>query len=436
MNTNMKRKLLKTVQRINSTAGCLALSVVFASAISALLSGGAEQLIGGGFNIGDKRAYQRLSSLSYASVLLGTAAIALTSCVGASLSYLDEEEKDKQEKTVDLLEESAIIQLSDESALVESEEIQQMFVVEKPSRVFSYYIVKIQGCPSIGGLHLFRFSSHKGLGEDLNTVVSARIDNSQIPDLAVIFEVRYPKQENLVGKSFSSDCADPKQALSRYLQFHYKWIQAKRHSRFQASKIDDCKGCCYFHGDNRVVCGIHADGWDGLDCPDKQLIEGLVQRKWEDWKTVEALNEGLVEAEISRHETSIFLKDKYSGRHFSFDFDGNLLPYSDSIPGFINSLLAYVTYFKTRVIEEKDFSSPEKIAELNKGLVNASVRVEGPNIVVIDRDTRKDHFFRHDGFPINPYCSERPLVLCHHDYNLVLLVDYLRTKNSNNISEV
>lgn len=41
------------------------------------------------------------------------------------------------------------------------------------------------------------------------------------------------------------------------------------------------------------------DGWDGLDCPDKQLIEGLVQREWEDWKIVEALNEGLIEAEIS-----------------------------------------------------------------------------------------------------------------------------------------
>lgn len=107
---------------------------------------------------------------------------------------LDKEEKDKQEKTVDLLEESAIIQLSDEPALVESEEVQQMFVVEKSSRVFSYYIVKIQGCPSIGGLHLFRFSSHKGLGEDLNTVVSARINDSQILDLAVIFKVQYPEQ--------------------------------------------------------------------------------------------------------------------------------------------------------------------------------------------------------------------------------------------------
>lgn len=100
----------------------------------------------------------------------------------------------------------------------------------------------------------------------------------------------------------------------------------------------------------------------------------MVQREWEDWKTVEALNEGLIEAEISRHETSIFLRDNYSGRHFSFDFDGNLLSYSDSIPGYISSLLAYVTYFKTRVIEEKDFSSPENIAALNKGLVNASVR--------------------------------------------------------------
>lgn len=91
------------------------------------------------------------------------------------------------------------------------------------------------------------------------------------------------------------------------------------------------------------------------------------------------------------------------------------------------NLVDYVNYFKNRV--DEDFSTPEKIRELNKGLRCADVRVQGDKIVVYHITTRTCYYFKFNGQSDEQFNSFCPHEL-EHNYNIVFFVDYLRSKKS------
>lgn len=420
-----KAQVVNSLIEANSAIGMTSLLLMIASVSIALPTAvGLSFLADAGLQVGNKSLYQKAASASAATGLLGLAGLTGAILTGGLLStcVLDEEEGDEQASTTTSTSqlEEEVVEIS-ESAFVPK---------TRPEQIFTYYVTSMDGHPNLYGLDIARTQPNV-LEPGKFEIIYHRLTDYQFQRLSVLFEVKYPQDKNLVGKYFNSRLSNPGDAIKEYLRLHYKYIEVKSSGQFRNACLDSCKGCANLHGEHKIVCGIYPYGWEGLDCPDKKLLDGIVLRQFEDTRVLDNLNQGLNDAEVIKIDDSIVVHDRYFDISYRFDFDGNRFFWSENLSelGKDATLVNYVNYFKNRKVVDEDFSTPEKIRELNKGLRCADVRVQGDKIVVYHITTRTCYYFKFNGQADELFNSFCPREL-ENNYNLVSLVDYLRCNKS------
>ncbi|MBD2772120.1 hypothetical protein [Iningainema tapete] len=464
MKSKFKTRVVRLLQEINS---CVGIASILATTTSVGIvlpaSVGLTLLASAGVGAKYKPFYERVSTIATATglfSLVGTISAAAAGSLVMGVSKLEEKEEtvtrtnqiialrscnssvdglsdDSDSSDEDLESEDEVLGLNDSSFESSEEEDEQneetnleVTYTWRQNSIYTYYVTQITGHPVLCGLHLCRLSSHCGTkSEPREEIASFRLNDHQVQKLAVLFEVKYPERENLVGKYFHSRRADPTEALEEYFQLHNSFYWAKLNGQFKNACLDSCLGCSNLHGADKIVCALHPFGWSGIDCPDKKLSDRIVLREYSDQNVISALNEGLNNVEVFKMDKEVVVKDSYSGRSFYFDFDGFRLPFSDKLPelGEDTDLRDYVHYFKYREIVEEDYSHLDKIRDLNKGLYGADIRVDRNRIVVYNCSTGVSYSFKFNGQPIDPYDSNCPCEL-RYNYNLISLVNYFRTR--------
>ncbi|MEO0684377.1 MAG: hypothetical protein AAFY76_04830, partial [Cyanobacteria bacterium J06649_11] len=117
---------------------------------------------------------------------------------------------------------------------------------------------------------------------------------------------------------------------------------------FESCNLESCKGCQHLHGKDKIVCGIYAYGWTGIDCPDKVWDNRSAIRRFEDEAAIQSLSQGLDEWKIFKYDYLISLFHPKTYRQFSFDFDGKLLSYSKTLDGLEEGNIVDYVYFLRR----------------------------------------------------------------------------------------
>ncbi|NMF65721.1 hypothetical protein DP113_32975 (plasmid) [Brasilonema octagenarum UFV-E1] len=453
MKDKFKTQVVHRLQEINSCLGVASLLAMLASVGLVLpASVGLTFLADAGVGVENKPAYKDITALATATGLFGlvgtVSAVAVGSLVLSTTNKeLEEEKKNRSSNRIIAINfYNSDESLDEDDSEEEEEEENELFGLDyceeedektnsegveytwRRNVTYTYYVTQIKGHPTLHGLHLCRLSSHCGTKSDFKEeIVSVKLDDYQIQKLTVLFEASYPERENLVGKYFHSRQFLPKEALEEYFRLHNSFYWAKSSGQFRNACLDSCKGCSYLHGANRVVCGMHPFGWEGTDCPDKKLLDGIVLREYENPDIIASLNEGLADVEVFKMDDYIVVKDSYSGRRFQFDFDGFRFSWSDQLSELCSDahLRRYVNHFKYREIVHEDYSHLDKIRELNQDLYGADVRVDRNRIVVHKCSTGVNYFFKFNGQPIDPYDCDCPREL-RYNYDLVSLVNYLR----------
>ena len=215
-------------------------------------------------------------------------------------------------------------------------------------------------------------------------------------------------------------------ALREYIDIHLPYIRAYQSKNFDLYNLRSCKGCQHFYGRDKIVCGMYPYGWDGIDCPDKVWDKRRIIRQFEDDAAIASLSKGLDDWKILKYDDFISLFHPHTYRQFSFDFDGQLLPYSKQLDGLEDAnLVEYVNFFKRTRQKQYDYSCTDfiKQAEVFLEEVDATIRVENNRIMIRD-NLNKVHIFAHNGSPIwvnNPACPQE----LKNDYNLPSLIDFL-----------
>ncbi|MUG91750.1 hypothetical protein F7734_04345 [Scytonema sp. UIC 10036] len=419
----MLKKLVHFLKKTNLFFGCLSLVVVAGGSLVTVTGFGVSHLAKAGVPA-DREFWERVTHAGVGSIVLGLVGTVTTTAVGASLNSFDGENKEEKNQESSQVTVSQLLSESSEDSQSISED------TSDSRRIYSYHIMKINGHPNFleDGLVLCRVEAQE------QQLLYNFISPSQLDQLATIYGEIYDVISRLVGKCFSSYQPFPKEALDEYLQIHHRYIEAVESSHIGAEYLQSCKGCSYLFAENHVVCAPQPLGWYGVDCPDKRWVSQRALRPYEDDAVVAKLNSRLELCNVIKRDCTILVRDEYTSRCFSFNFDGVLYPSSDKLTELddMASLATYVDYFRHRKIVECDYSTSDYIDCWRYELANTNVTIDVTDNRIIVREGKslgsKFHEFRLNGQPFNAYSYACPRDL-RNNYNLVSLVDYLKRRS-------
>ncbi len=440
----LKRFCSQAFETINVAVRFSSLAAIAIGALTVFGSGGLLCLDKAGVKTIPEKRIQQTLQLGMGSTLLGSVGFVSASAAACFASISGVFDKDDEEESV----------TSSYTNSVVFEPSSRIPTQDNTDSLYLYQIMRITGCRHLDNKLIV------GRVEDepsRKVVVYDLLDSDSQDSLMELFDLDYD-EEKLIGKAFSSQNPNPKNAVCEFVDFYRPQLEFKSNcEEFSSFNLETCVGCRNFHGADKIVCGMHPYGWEGDDnCPDWQSNQRRkrVYFPFEREEVIYQLNRSIQPNQVSllrNDDGTLTLWDDYTNRRFQFSWSGVLLDDSDQLLELDEhaSLLDYIQYFSVRTVIEFDYSSKvDEFAQQLQGIATVEISDAGINIRVnycpklnvhIERETSgknnsspeisRQYRFRFDGIPLYPYESIVPQSL-KYNYNLVTFVEWLKVNQA------